>query len=158
MANDIKETRSILNGLIETCKDGEEGFRTCAEHTKDTELRRTFDKYSLQRSHFVGELQTEVMGLGGEPENSGTTSGALHRGWIDLKAKIVSSDDHAMLEECERGEDSAVHNYRDALTKDLPENIRQLIENQYRQIQLAHNEIRALRDGQKTVSSGYSRL
>ncbi len=23
-----------LNGLIETCKDGEYGFRTCAEHVK----------------------------------------------------------------------------------------------------------------------------
>ena len=28
-----------LNTLIETCKDGEYGFRTCAEHVKSAQLR-----------------------------------------------------------------------------------------------------------------------
>ena len=31
-----------LNTLIETCKDGEYGFRTCAEHVKSTQLRQVF--------------------------------------------------------------------------------------------------------------------
>ena len=158
MANDIKDIRATLNGLIETCKDGEEGFRTCAEHTKNSELRRMLDKYSLQRSRFAGDLQTEVLSLGTEPEKSGTASGAMHRGWIDLKAKIAGADDHAMLEECERGEDFAVKNYRDALSKDLPQNIREILEDQYREIQAAHIAIRAMRDGQRSVSSGSSRL
>ncbi len=31
---DNKEVVSTLNDLIETCKDGEYGFRECAEHAK----------------------------------------------------------------------------------------------------------------------------
>jgi uncharacterized protein (TIGR02284 family) len=158
MATDIKDARSTLNGLIETCKDGEEGYRSCAEHTKSSELRKLFNKFSLQRSRFAGELQTEVLSLGAEPEKSGTTGGAMHRGWIDLKANIGMADDHSMLEECERGEDVAVKNYREALSKDLPQNLRQVIENQYREIQAAHLEIRALRDGKTTTGTGSTRL
>jgi uncharacterized protein (TIGR02284 family) len=30
---------SILNNLIETSKDGEKGFRKCAEDAKDAELK-----------------------------------------------------------------------------------------------------------------------
>jgi uncharacterized protein (TIGR02284 family) len=32
----------ILNDLVETSKDGEKGFRTAAEDTKNTELKTIF--------------------------------------------------------------------------------------------------------------------
>jgi len=156
MANDVKDIRSTMNDLIETNKDGEEGFRACAEHVKDSELRTMFNEYSLQRSRFAGDLQAEVLNLGTEPEKSGSTAGAIHRGWIELKGKIAGYDNHAILEECERGEDSAIKNYRDALSKDLPNNLKQIIQAQYREVQVAHNNIRALRDGFKTAVSGSS--
>jgi uncharacterized protein (TIGR02284 family) len=159
MANDVKDIRSTMNDLIETNKDGEEGFRACAEHVKDSELRTVFNQYSLQRSRFAGDLQAEVLNLGTEPEKSGSTAGTMHRGWMELKGKIAGYDDHAILEECERGEDSAVKNYREALGKDLPNNLEQIIQSQYKEVQAAHNNIRALRDGRKTVvSSSSSRL
>ena len=34
MANDNDDIRATLNGLIETLKDGEEGFRTASENSK----------------------------------------------------------------------------------------------------------------------------
>ena len=40
MNND--EIISTLNDLIETCKDGEDGFRTCAEDTGDPSLKSFF--------------------------------------------------------------------------------------------------------------------
>ena len=53
-----------MNGLIETLKDGQEGFRQAAEAVKDTRLKALFSEYSLQRSKFAGELQNEAIGLG----------------------------------------------------------------------------------------------
>jgi uncharacterized protein (TIGR02284 family) len=37
-----KEAISVLNDLIETSKDGQEGFKTCAEDIKHPELKTLF--------------------------------------------------------------------------------------------------------------------
>src|SRR3954447_22023809 len=75
---------SILNGLIETCKDGEQGFRTSAEKAKDASLKSLFSKYASQRAGYVQELSAAVTQLGGDPAQSGHIAGSLHRGWINL--------------------------------------------------------------------------
>ena len=36
------EVISTLNGLIQTCKDGEEGFRDAAENVKSVSLKTSF--------------------------------------------------------------------------------------------------------------------
>lgn len=141
--HDFNET---LNDLVETCKDGQEGYRTAAEGAKSPELKRLLDELSLERSRFAGDLQSEVIHLGGDPAKSGTTGGALHRGWLNIKKAVTGSSDHAILEECERGEDAAVHNYREALAKDLPSDLRSIVEGQYVQIQKDHRQVRELRD------------
>jgi uncharacterized protein (TIGR02284 family) len=152
MAIKNDETISILNNLIETCRDGQNGFQTAAEGVKDPNLKSLFEQYGLQRAKFVGELQNEVLRLGGDPENTGSVAAALHRGWIDIKSAVTGKNEHSVLEECERGEDSAVKNYRDALSKPLPNDLAQLVERQYQMIQEAHNRVRGLRD--KTRASG----
>ena len=156
MADGTNEIRSTLNNLIETLKDGEEGFRGSAEKLQSAALRGQFQSYSSQRGRFASELQSQVAGLGGKPETSGSTAGAIHRGWIGLKSAIAGSDDHAILEEAERGEDSAVKNYREAMAKDLPRDIHAVIEGQYRDVLATHNQVKALRDGIATVGSGQS--
>jgi len=149
---DTSDIRSTLNDLIQTLKDGEEGFRTSAESIKDVAARAQFQAFASQRAQFASELQSEVARIGGKPETSGSTSGALHRGWIEMKSAITGKDDHAILAEAEKGEDAAVKNYREALSKDLPSDIRSTIERQYRDIQAAHQTVRSLRDGTSMTS------
>jgi uncharacterized protein (TIGR02284 family) len=146
MAADMNEIRSTLNDLIETNKDGEEGFRSSAEKLRDQEIHALFLNYARQRAEFAGELQAQVSRIGGEPATSGSTAGAMHRGWIGLKAALTGDNDHAILEEAERGEDGAVKSYREALSKDLPTDIRDIIERQYKEVQQTHNAVRSLRD------------
>ncbi|MEP6786850.1 MAG: PA2169 family four-helix-bundle protein [Acidobacteriota bacterium] len=137
---------STLNGLIETCKDGEEGFRDAAEGVERSDLKTTFYEFSQQRAQFVGVLQEIVRSLGGEPETGGSMTGAIHRGWIDLKSAITGKDEGAILNECERGEDSAKASYTKALEYNLPANVSDVIRQQSQAIQAAHNKIKALRD------------
>jgi uncharacterized protein (TIGR02284 family) len=146
MAESTKDYVSTLNDLIETCKDGEEGFRDASEHIQRQDLRSIFNEYSRQRSQFASALQTVVSRIGGNPEHSGSVGASLHRGWINLKSAVTGRDDHAILAECERGEDAAVRNYQDALAHDLPSDIRSVIEEQYRQILEAHNRMKSVRD------------
>jgi uncharacterized protein (TIGR02284 family) len=146
-----KEIISTINGLIETLKDGQEGFRQASEAVKDFQLKMLFGEYSLQRAKFAGELQNEAISLGEhDPENSSSTAGALHRAWINLRAAITSHDDHAILAECERGEDSAVNEYKKAMEEEeISSPIRETISRQYAEVKSAHDRIRELRDAAK---------
>jgi uncharacterized protein (TIGR02284 family) len=142
-----KETISTLNDLIETLKDGQEGFRQSAEGVDDPQLKSVFDEYSLQRSRFAGELQSEVRGMGeSDPENSSSVAGSMHRAWINVKSAVTSRDRHAILAEAERGEDSAVSASKGAMEKDLPAPIKSIVARQATQVKEAHDRIRSLRD------------
>src|ERR1700722_17316987 len=149
MTNDMNDFRSTLNDLIETSKDGQEGFQTSAEKLKDPEIRTIFLKLSRQRAGFAGELQAEVTRIGGEPAKSGSTAGAIHRGWIGLKSALAGDSDDAILEEAERGEDAAVKNYREALNKELPSDLQSIVSRQFSEIQQSHNAVRELRDSHR---------
>jgi uncharacterized protein (TIGR02284 family) len=148
----MSTTTEVLDNLIETLKDGQEGFREASENAPSSELKTVFSEYSLQRSKFAGELQALARSVDGEePAKTGSLAGALHRGWIDLKAALVKQDAHAILAECERGEDLAVEAYRKAvLDSALPSNVIDTLEAQFAEVQAAHDRIRALRDGYKS--------
>lgn len=142
--SDISEVRSTLNDLIETCKDSQQGFHDAAEKIKDAEIHKLFLKFYLQRSEFAGELQAEVIRDGGQPAESGTTAGAIHRGWIGLKTALAADSDHEILVEAERGEDAAVKNYIAALRRHLPADIESIVSRQFRVVQETHKTVKDL--------------
>lgn len=144
---------SVLNGLIETCKDGEQGFRTSAEKVKDASLKSLFSKYASQRAGYVQELSAAVTQLGGDPATSGHIAGTLHRGWINLKEAFASNEDRAIVNEAESGEDAAMKAYREASASTLPANVGTLIQTQYAGIQEAHNAVRNLKHSMQAATA-----
>jgi uncharacterized protein (TIGR02284 family) len=67
---------------------------------------------------------------------------------------VTGEDENAVLAECERGEDSAVSNYKDALADaNLPADVRAVIERQYAQVQEAHDRVRNLERATGTSGS-----
>jgi uncharacterized protein (TIGR02284 family) len=144
---------STLNGLIETCKDGQLGFQQSSEGVERSDLKSFFSECSLQRSKFAGELQTLVQTLGGDPENSGSIAGSLHRGWINIKSAVTGKDEGAILNECERGEDIAKNAYKEALEGFLPDYMREVVQKQYQGVSAAHDRVKALRDAYNSQSS-----
>lgn len=141
---DRDDIAATLNGLVETCKDGAQGFRTAADGVEEPGLRRLFSSYAEQRAQFATELEGLVQSLGADPADHGHVAGAIHRGWINLKAAITGKDDAAVISECERGEDFAKERFRKALETDLPAAMRTIVERQYMQVQQAHDHIRSL--------------
>ncbi len=103
-----------LNHLVEINKDAEAGFVTAAENVKNSELESQFAGYAKQHAKFAEELQREVDRLGGNPPETGTMQGAIHRGWMDLKSALTGHSAAAMLSACENGEQSAEAAYADA--------------------------------------------
>ena len=143
----MKKENTVLNNLIETLKDGQEGFKQAAESVRNPALKSLFSEYSQQRSRFATSLQAEARKLGEEkPETSSSATGALHRGWINLKSAVTQGDDHAILAECERGEDSAVEEFRKALNDNLSVPVQETVSRQYAEIKQAHDRVKHLRD------------
>jgi uncharacterized protein (TIGR02284 family) len=147
----MNNQEKIIASLIETLKDGQEGFKQAAEAVKDPQLKSLFDEYSRQRAQFAVELRSKAQSPDErESKMSGSAAGALHRGWINLKSALTSGDDHAILAECERGEDSAVEEFQKALDNGLSAPVQQIVSRQYAQIKEAHDRIKHLRDAAKT--------
>lgn len=152
LTDDRKDLVRTLNKLIETCKDGEAGFKVCAEDVKRPDMKQLFSKRSRQCAEAAEELQRSVLELGGEPEDSTSVGADLHRRWVDLKSLITGKDEEAILNEAERGEDVAKKRYSEAMTQNLPADIRSMVERQYQGVLRNHDEVRALRDVERARS------
>jgi uncharacterized protein (TIGR02284 family) len=145
MTTETKQVSSVLNGLIETCKDGENGFRKAAADVKESSLQALFSKYSTQRASYAQELQQLVSGLGEKPATEEHLSAKLHRGWIGLKESVVGDKDKALIFEAEAGEDAAMKNYKEALEQALPPSVMAVVQKQFSGVQEAHGVIRDLK-------------
>lgn len=144
MAVNRDELIECLNDLIKTCRDGENGFQTAADHVKDMRLKTMFTDCAVQRAQFASELESEVRRLGGNPATSGSVSAAFHRGWLNIKSVVTGGSEESILAECERGEDSAVENYQQVLKNNLPPNVLPVVKHQFTEIKRSHDYIRGL--------------
>lgn len=144
---------SVLNELIETCKDGAKGFASAAEKADSPQLKSLFTQYSAQRTSFAADLDGQVVSLRGKPAEAGHVAAVVHRGWIDIKTALSGNDDKALLNECERGEDYAKKAYMDALKEDLPADARAVVERQSAEVKAAHDKVRDLRNAANAPGS-----
>ena len=135
-----------LHDLVECCKDGEYGFRACSGQAKRADLKSIFLKRADDCRGAAQELNEQIRTLGGTAQDSGSAAGALHRGWVSVKAAFTTYDDKAVLEECERGEDNAMARYRKALKQPLPAGVKLIVERQMQGVQRNHDQIKMLRD------------
>jgi uncharacterized protein (TIGR02284 family) len=144
-----KEVQETLRSVIQSLIDGQEGFQQIGEKLEDPTLKRYFAAESLKRASFRGELETmlHVQGVH-DAKESGTASGTIRRTWADIKSKLGGGD-HTLLETAEAGEDAAKKAYKDALEKELPLPIKQLLATQYVHIQTSHDFVKAERDRRK---------
>ncbi len=113
-SNQIK----TLNNLITILYDGENGYKEAADEVNSVTLATRFRQLAQQRYNFGHEIKPFIKNLGGEVDKGGSVIASLHRVWMDLKAAIASNDEAAILDECIRGEESAVKAYEEAL-KDI---------------------------------------
>ena len=141
--HDVTKT---LNQLIETSRDGELGFRTCADHATSAELKQLLRARAEDCRQASAELQALVTQHGGKYEDRGSIGGALHRGWVATKGALTGYSDQALLEETERGEDVALAHYHKAMAQELPPDAHRVVNRQLQGVMRNHEQIRKLRD------------
>jgi uncharacterized protein (TIGR02284 family) len=142
--------KRVTLDLIETLRDGEKGFGLAADRLADSdrpELSSTMRAYSDQRAAFAAELETLAAQYGDDVDDDGGSLGAaLHRGWMTLKDAVTGSSAEAVLDVAEQGEDHAVSEFEDALSKDISAELRNVVQRQLTDIKLAHDDVKSLRN------------
>ena len=137
---------TTLNTLIGTLIDSIDGYQKAAVDTTNTRFAEMFNARARERQHAVTTLQAAVARLGGNPEDDGTTAGAVHRGWINLKEAVLGNDDEAIVNEVERGEDYLKAKFEAALKMDdLAPTARSAIASAWDSVKSGHDEMSALK-------------
>ncbi len=147
MSTDSKVTKD----LIQTCRDGQEGFANAAEKlTSDgrDDLANRFHEFSHQRADFAAELEKLAAEYGEDDSKSSSAAAAIHRGWMSVKDAMSGSDPAGVLDAAEQGEDHAKSEYAKALEEDLSPSLKAVVQRQYSAVQSAHDTVRDLRDAQ----------
>jgi len=135
-----------LNGLIATTIDSVDGYRTSAQDVQNPRFAELFTARASERSSVAEQLRAEVKRLGGDPEDDGTILAAGHRAFVNLKSAVTGRDDHAIVNEVERGEDHIKAKFEEALKDDnLSPQCRTLVETAFGSVKAGHDEMRNLK-------------
>ncbi len=140
MAND---DQSIKN-LISVLRDGEKGFADVGEHLKHPEHRSFFISESQVRGKYADELERTVNRVtDADVHETGTTLGAIHRTYTDIKARLGGGD-ATLLETATLGEDAAVKAYEAALSDNaVSDTVRALIQQQLSHVKQSQAQVKS---------------
>ena len=112
---------------------------------ENTQFKTVFNRIAQERASFRADLEGEVRRHGGEPKEGGSTGAALHRTWINVRDAISGKTDEDVLDEVERGDETAIENYNDVLQRDLPGDLAPMVQQQHDKIQQTLQEVRTLK-------------
>lgn len=143
--NNQEKIISQLNDLLTKNYDAEKGYILAAEKVSNTDLKGFLETRAKARYDFGHVLKDQITKLGGEPDKGPSIEGRIHRAWIGLKDTFTKGD-HAIYEECVRGEETFVEEYEDFLKdrEHLPETIVLILQEQLTEGRKALAEVKAL--------------
>ena|ERR1700733_1430070 len=144
-----QEIIELLNDLILINNDRITGYEKAIGETKETDndLKPLYASMIAESHKIRIALATEVQIVGGEVAKGTTTGGKIYRAWTGVKAIFTGHDRHAVLENCEAGEDAAQRAYKTALGHEgIPAYLRDILSEQQQVLRASHDEIKALRD------------
>jgi uncharacterized protein (TIGR02284 family) len=144
-----REVVEVLNDLVMINNDRIAGYERAIKelHTDDQDLKSLFDNMIIESQKIKSDLAHEIQVLHGDVEKGSTEMGKIYRAWMDVKAIFSGENRHAVLSNCEGGEDAIQKAYKKALETDrLPAFLKELLGSQQVILQESHNEIRDLRN------------
>jgi uncharacterized protein (TIGR02284 family) len=137
---------TTLNTLIATLLDSIDGYTKSAQDVKDRDLAERFTARARERQSAVAGLQAAVARMGGNPEDDGTLLAGAHRAFINLKEAVTGTDDQAILNEVERGEDYLKEKFEAAMRNvDLAPDARAAVEQAWTSVKAGHDEMSGLK-------------
>ncbi|WP_378187482.1 PA2169 family four-helix-bundle protein [Aquimarina sp. W85] len=145
-----KNIIEVINNLIEKNYDANKGYLKAAEKVDATNLAIYFKENASNRLEFAEMLKNELHTYAEHDKikSDGSTTGTLHRTWMDIKSAFSSDNDEQILEECIRGDKASLAEYEEALETyaELPPRFKRLIQEQITTVRTTLNRIKSLED------------
>ncbi len=140
MANDD----TVVKNLISVLRDGEKGFVDVGEHLKHPEHRSFFMSEAKVRGQYAAELERTVNRVtDADVHETGTTLGAIHRTYTDLKARLGGGD-ATLLETATVGEEAAVKAYQAVLDdRSVSDTVRALVAQQLEHVKQSQAQVKS---------------
>ena len=133
-----EEMTKKINDLLEKNYDAEKGYKKAAEIVDNNKLKQFFEEQAQNRYDFGNTLKDEIKNIGSTPDKGGSTTGDLHRAWMDIKSTFTSQDEEAILKEVQKGEEAAVEEYTNVINDTtLPPTTKTILEQQRNNVQSA---------------------
>jgi uncharacterized protein (TIGR02284 family) len=144
---EVEQAKSAIYTLIQELTDSQEALVEIGEKLSDQTMRRFFLAESLKRAQFRGELEALLNQEGvSEIRENGPTARAAHCPRGRLRRSTLEGGDFTLLAEAERDEDTVQEAYDYAISAQLPQHIRGVLNKQASHIHRSHNYVRAARD------------
>lgn len=146
---DNSKTVSVLNDLLTITNDRIQGFSKVEDKVWEgyPHLRADYDNMVAQSATMKNELSGLITERGGEPDQTGSAAGSIHRAWIDVKNAFSGDNAEASLGNVVYGEQAAIDAYQSALDSgDLcPESSRVVLD-QLHHLKASHDKFKNLED------------
>lgn len=153
MTEHSKDT-ATLNTLIATLLDSVDGYTKSAQDVTDRDLADRFNARARERQSAVSGLQAAVARLGGNPEDDGSLLAGAHRAFLNLKEAVTGTDDQAIINEIERGEDYLKGKFEAALKNvDLAPEARSAVDQAWTSVKAGHDEMSGLKHNRERTES-----
>ena len=142
-----KELVEKLQQILEKNYDAEQGYKKAMIEADNGFLSKYLKERAAMRSQFATEISDTILKLNETPIESGSTTGAMHRTWMNIKDAFSSNSDEGILEECIRGEKASVEEYQEAMDEFMfPVDINSMLTNQLKQVEQSLSKIKTLED------------
>ncbi|CAH0190931.1 PA2169 family four-helix-bundle protein [Chryseobacterium sp. Bi04] len=148
-----EQTVSVLNDLLQITNDRIEGFEKVEgkiwemyPHIKDE-----YDRMISQSKIMKNELMNLIIEKNGDPKDSTSLAGAVHRTWIDIKNSFtVGNIEESTLENVVFGERAAIEAYQAALDSgDLCEKSKEIVSEQLHSLKESYNQFKKIEEYKK---------
>jgi uncharacterized protein (TIGR02284 family) len=141
----LDRVESRLKDLIETLRDGQEGFKELGHRLQDDRAKRFFLQETQVCAEYAAELENELHRMGVHDVKISPSTGSKARLlWGEIQASLAGGQ-KALLSTAGRAEEAAMKVYEHALKEDLPLPLRELLDRQFEHIQRSHDQVEALR-------------
>lgn len=139
--------RNVTDQLVTTLEDGRKGFAAGADRLRENGAERlaaVFDTCAAERARFADELTSLASSYGDDIEESGSTLGTLHRGWMTVLDTISGSSIDGVLNAALEGERHTAKHFDEALQADISDDLRSVVVHQATDIGQVRARLEAL--------------
>lgn len=145
-----EKTVSVLNDLLQITNDRIEGFGKVEGKVweKYPDIKAEYDRMISQSKMMKNELINLINEKGGNPHDSTSVAGSLHRTWIDIKNSFtVGNIEESTLSNVVFGEKAAMDAYENALNSgDLCQKSSELITEQLHSLKVSHEQFKKIEE------------